>query len=74
MAQTHTNNALHFLADRPLSPVIHLALRLVVVLAKWEERRRTRKHLKDLDDHILNDIGLTRHIAEKEAARPFWMP
>jgi len=29
-------------------------------LKRWHLRRRTRIELKDLDDHILHDIGLHR--------------
>lgn len=41
-------------------------------IATWYERWRQRQHLKDLDDHLLKDIGLSRAEAEGEAARPFW--
>ncbi|SDE50736.1 DUF1127 domain-containing protein [Limimaricola pyoseonensis] len=34
--------------------------------------RRQRNHLARLDDHLLNDIGLTRHQAMMEAERPAW--
>jgi uncharacterized protein YjiS (DUF1127 family) len=40
----------------------------------WSERRRTRLHLKHLDDHLLRDIGLDRLTAQKEANRKFWLP
>lgn len=33
---------------------------------------RQRRTLSRLDDHQLDDIGLTRHEAEIEAARPIW--
>lgn len=74
MTRTTTNTALLYLADRPLTPVAKFALRMVVAFVKWEERRRTRQHLNNLEDHLLDDIGLTRHQADKEAARPFWLP
>ena len=35
-------------------------------------RRRQRQALLELDDHLLNDIGLTREQANKEARKPFW--
>lgn len=44
-------------------------------VAWWQatrERRRQRVALAALDDHALRDIGLTRHQAEREAAKPFW--
>ena len=72
MAQMHTPDALTYLAGRPLTPAAGFALRLVVAFVKWEDRRRTRVHLKHLDDHLLDDIGLTRAEAHKEFRRPFW--
>ncbi|RVT86593.1 DUF1127 domain-containing protein [Rhodobacteraceae bacterium CCMM004] len=36
--------------------------------------QRSRARLATLDDHILNDIGLTRDDAEAEARRPLWDP
>jgi uncharacterized protein YjiS (DUF1127 family) len=35
---------------------------------------RSRRALQRLDAHLLNDIGLTRHEAEVEAARRPWDP
>jgi uncharacterized protein YjiS (DUF1127 family) len=74
MTQTYRDTALLYLADRPLTPVVQVMLRCVVAFVKWEERRRSRQQLRDLDQHMLDDIGLTRHQADREAARPFWMP
>ena len=34
--------------------------------------KRTRLGLGRLDDHLLADIGLTRHEARTEATRPVW--
>lgn len=36
------------------------------------DRRRQRQALLELDDHLLDDIGLTREQATKEARKPFW--
>lgn len=33
---------------------------------------RSRQHLAQLDDRLLNDIGLTREDAAREAARRSW--
>ncbi len=35
-------------------------------------RRKGRKTLAVLDDHMLDDIGLTRTMAMAEADKPFW--
>lgn len=33
---------------------------------------RQRRHLAELDAHLLQDVGLTRSEAEREAGRAFW--
>jgi uncharacterized protein YjiS (DUF1127 family) len=40
----------------------------------WVQRSRERKALAELvnDDHLLNDIGVSRLDALHEAAKPFW--
>ena len=42
--------------------------------SSWAERRRQRAALRDLaeDTHLLDDLGLTREQALREAAKPFW--
>jgi uncharacterized protein YjiS (DUF1127 family) len=38
---------------------------------RWAaERRRQRKRLLEMDDRELNDIGITREQAEREARKP----
>jgi uncharacterized protein YjiS (DUF1127 family) len=39
---------------------------------RWSERSRQRADLRDLDEHLLEDIGITRQQALDEANRPFW--
>jgi uncharacterized protein YjiS (DUF1127 family) len=41
---------------------------------RWSERNRQRAALRDLadDQHMLNDLSLTRQQALDEANRPFW--
>lgn len=38
----------------------------------WNERRRQRRALESLPDHLLRDIGVSRLDAEQEADKPFW--
>jgi uncharacterized protein YjiS (DUF1127 family) len=48
---------------------------LIGLLRRWRERIRARRQLAglcDLDDHILQDIGLTRSALRCEAETPFW--
>jgi uncharacterized protein YjiS (DUF1127 family) len=44
------------------------------LIQRWAERRAQRQALLALADekHLLNDIGLTRTQAVREAAKPFW--
>ena len=72
MAQTNSVNALAYLQSRPLTPVATFAVYIAVVCVSWAERRRSRVALGKLEDHLLEDIGVTRAQARKEAQRPFW--
>ena len=38
----------------------------------WAERAAERRHLAQLDDHLLKDVGLSRADIENVSARPFW--
>ena len=46
--------------------------RLVHTLLLWHERARQRRHLQDLSDRMLRDIGLSRADVLAEAYKPFW--
>ena len=37
---------------------------------RWHDLARQRRHVADLDDRMLQDIGITR--ADVEEAVPFW--
>jgi uncharacterized protein YjiS (DUF1127 family) len=41
-------------------------------LLAWLTLARQRRTLLRLDEHLLRDIGVPRHVAAEEAARPFW--
>ena len=70
---THAPQIAYLGGQSTLSPLAIVALRVAVTLTKWSERRRTRLQLKHLDDHLLNDIGLDRLTAQREANRKFWL-
>lgn len=40
-------------------------------LTLWAELRRQRRHLGELEDHLLADIGLSRSQARRESRRWF---
>ena len=67
------------LADRlktsggyPLPLLARLAMQFAVIVTTWDMKRRTRKQLLQLDDHLLRDVGIERDVAYTEARRPFW--
>ena len=75
MAQQMQSPATHlaYLTAQNRIPVASvLAVRVAVLLSKWAMNRRTRLTLKDLPDHLLRDVGLTRAEAEHESRRVFW--
>jgi uncharacterized protein YjiS (DUF1127 family) len=38
----------------------------------WDARWRERRHLADLSEEALADLGRTRPEIEAEVAKPFW--
>jgi uncharacterized protein YjiS (DUF1127 family) len=61
---THSLAALWSVALRPARFLRDLRQMLAVA--------QSRRALRRLDDHLLRDIGLTRHEAESEATRAPW--
>lgn len=49
-----------------------LLFRSIETIAVWIERRRQRRALAQLDQHLLDDVGLTREQARHELDKPFW--
>lgn len=86
--QYHADNDLHNGAPQSVTePVIHtptsgnrsapkvqatLYNRLIYQLARYRQCYRSRQHLAGLRDWQLEDIGLSRQQAAREAAKPFW--
>lgn len=48
-------------------------VRLAALLLRLHERQRQRRALRELDDHLLHDIGVTREQAQAEGRKPFWL-
>lgn len=45
---------------------------LFEMIGLWHTRARTRRQLLSLEDHRLDDLGLTRKECLAEARKPFW--
>lgn len=41
-------------------------------LNHWIQRSKLREELRNRNDHLLKDIGLTRYQVEQEYRKPFW--
>ena len=52
--------------------VRNAGIALAQTVLTWELRRAGRHALRDLDAHLLDDIGLTAVDARIEADKPFW--
>jgi uncharacterized protein YjiS (DUF1127 family) len=49
-----------------------LVTRLLDQFGSWLDRARQRRHLSQLDDRLLRDIGVSRAEVEHEISRRFW--
>jgi uncharacterized protein YjiS (DUF1127 family) len=45
---------------------------LAGLVRTWIERSRQRDALRELDPHLLRDIGISPEQARAEAGKPFW--
>ncbi len=54
--------------------LLTLPERIADALYEWQRRASERHHLRQLSDHMLKDIGLSRFDVEREAGKPFWRP
>jgi len=46
--------------------------RAAALVSMWQQRAKQRRQLALLSDSQLDDIGLSRGVANAEAAKPFW--
>jgi uncharacterized protein YjiS (DUF1127 family) len=67
MAKTDT-----MIGSHALPPLSRAVFGLAGVVLTWEIRHQTRRDLRDLDDHLLRDVGLPRDQAALEARKYFW--
>jgi uncharacterized protein YjiS (DUF1127 family) len=71
-----TNNKSGSIQTRPMGRTVQMGLvsRVVDLMLTWSDRMRQRRHLAELDDRLLQDIGVSRADIENEISRPFWRP
>ena len=71
-----TNTVFTRTSHRPAGGLLQAVSRAVVsaadTVATWQERRRQRRALESLPDHLLSDIGVSRADVDYEADKPFW--
>jgi len=63
------SSALRQSAGRSRDP---LSRRLLTLLRLWHHRATSRRQLRQLDERLLRDIGISREAALHVAAKPFW--
>jgi uncharacterized protein YjiS (DUF1127 family) len=42
------------------------------LVVEWQRRASERMHLREIDDRLLQDMGITDPQAEAESRKPFW--
>ena len=58
---------------RQFAEAIFSSVRLAVDrIYLYRQRSRQRRSLRELDERLLDDIGITREQALQEAGKPFW--
>ncbi|MDQ1848061.1 DUF1127 domain-containing protein [Gemmobacter fulvus] len=73
MARSHMTAPTLILSNaRALPPVSRLIVLLAQTVLTWDLRRHGRRALRDLDPHLLRDIGLSEQSAAEEGAKAFW--
>lgn len=70
---TYRQDRIAFLDTHASLPAVaEFALFVAVTVTQWSERRKMRATLRQLPDHILKDIGVSKVKAETEGNKPFW--
>ncbi len=47
--------------------------KMLNTLVRWQHRADQRRHLGNMDDRLLADMGITRADAIQESRKPFWI-
>jgi uncharacterized protein YjiS (DUF1127 family) len=62
----------YFIRPARTKPDRSIGTRFFDQVFTWLDRARQRRHLGELDDRLLRDIGLSRADVEHEVSQPFW--
>ena len=60
-------------AARRSHTIFSRMIHLVCVISRFRALAKQRAELSQLTDEQLDDIGLTREMADREAHKPFWV-
>jgi len=52
--------------------IFTLPERLLRTLVVWQKRYEERQRMTDLDNHLLQDVGLDRAAIQAETSKPIW--
>ena len=63
----------HRSAGGTASTVFGWPRRILATLVTWQARADGRRHLSELDDRLLADMGVSRAEADRESRKPFWI-
>jgi uncharacterized protein YjiS (DUF1127 family) len=72
MAKSSATDLVNYRATTNRIELLQVLFGLIGTIAVWNVRRRQRRALAELDEDLLNDVGLSREQARSEAAKPFW--
>jgi uncharacterized protein YjiS (DUF1127 family) len=72
VANSGTSNSWKMWISTGVNLLVSDLARIVEVLALWQRRSTERAKLRDFDDRLLNDSGISRAQALREAGKPFW--
>lgn len=68
----HTDTSHNGYGFNPFAAVIGGVTRIGATLYTWQQRASERHALEQLDERLLQDMGITRGAVADEIRKPFW--
>jgi uncharacterized protein YjiS (DUF1127 family) len=59
-------------ATTPRQKSLEFLKSIMCLIQLWQHNRRSRRHLSELSDHQLRDIGISPGERQHELDKPFW--